>query len=577
MMRTAEEKPSNGGTSSHSPSGRQKSSSYLHVSEGSSHDITDRGSFNPGATGMDNKESVRTDVIEHAANTPRSPRLHRLRHLEAGHLPIDTTPVTVTMMTPQSIPLHKSTQHHATPFLSLLPVDLHHVLATDYLDFNALLSLRRTCRAMYHLLSPDLVRQVRSGIIERSLASEVEQIRAYRSIYRQQRISHHLWELLYAVFDPRLIGRPAKELMCYGCLETKPLFAFVERMSNRGTGLGAKFARDRMCKDCMRRHRDIEGRWYKENWVQKSEMVRKVGKYRRIRRWALQGQSLVNPEQEIGICAKCGSGSFELWWGCVACFEAEEERRRTLDLQDFGAVGRKVVGALESVRAGMEAVRRHRLAASARRMSEGVGRRHGRGRRRKWLPLPNLTVSGSLADRKAALDEWRENKSCHKHGCRGSGSGSDKGIAAPPPPPTTTETSSTCTAPAAATACPHRHHQSNRHWRAVEEFAPLTTKNRREARCTSCWVPNCPRQSYFLGLAYEPPLTKERWCTGCRTDHDQRLARKNGRKEKQRPPWYEDNLGGLWSSSWLDGYELEDLFEEPEPAPAPTGSAGDLN
>ncbi|KAL2419976.1 hypothetical protein ABEF95_009731 [Exophiala dermatitidis] len=270
-------------------------------------------------------------------------------------------------VTPQSSPTCNSTQHHpAAPFLSLLPVDLHHVLATDYLDFNALLSLRRTCRAMYHLLSPDLVRQVRSGIIERSLASEAEQIRAYRSVCRQQRISHHLWELLYAVFDPRLIGRPAKELMCYGCLETKPLYAFVEKMSNRGTGLGAKFARDRMCKDCMRRHRDIEGRWYKENWVQKSDMVRKVGKCRRIRRWALQGQSLVNPEQEIGICAKCGSGTFELWWGCVACFETEEKRRRTLDLQDFGAVGRKVVGALEAVRTGMEAVRRHRLAASAR-------------------------------------------------------------------------------------------------------------------------------------------------------------------------------------------------------------------
>ncbi|KIW75885.1 hypothetical protein Z517_10630 [Fonsecaea pedrosoi CBS 271.37] len=363
-------------------------------------------------------------------------------------------------------------------FLSILPRDLHFLLATTYVDFDTLLALRQTCHLFYEMLPTEVVRRVRSKLVKESLENEAQQYREYRSMYPRQRLGH-LWDLLYAAFDFRLIERPARELRCYGCLEEKPLWCFVERMSNRGTGLGAKFAQNRLCKDCMRRYRDIEGEWWRENWVKKSDTVRKSSKGRRLRRWMLEGQSLVNPDEEVGVCSSCGSSTFELWWGCVTCFELEEQRRREEDLMEIDGLERRIAEVVENWRGRKRMTRRRRHASRDRR-------------RRKWW-APSFTFAGGLSERKAALIEWKEHKDNKK-----TGTGTVKAS-----------------------------HQESR-WHALDDI-PLP-KSRREARCSSCWVPNCPRRTYILGLAYERPLPRERWCAGCKQEFDQRLARKGYRK-----------------------------------------------
>ena len=394
-------------------------------------------------------------------------------------------------------------------FLSLIPRDVHYLLATRYLDFEALLALRQTCHALHEMLAPDLIRRIRSKLIKESLENEMQQYRDYRSNYPRQRLGH-LWDLLYAAFDFRLIERPAKELRCYGCLEVKPLWCFVERMSNRGTGLGAKSAKDRMCKDCMRRYRDTEGEWWKENWTKKSDTVRKQGKSRRFRRWALEGGSLVNPEEEVGVCSSCGSGTFELWWGCVGCFELEEQRRREEDMMDFAGVERRIIDFLEAWRVKQEMKRRKRQATRDRRT------------RRWWLPSFDLGLGGNISDRKAALSQWKDSKSNQNTG--------------------------TSTAMAGV---------RDKHWRAIDQI-PLP-KSRREARCSACWTPNCPRRTYILGLAYERPLPRERWCAGCRQEYDQRHARRREGKSRMEPR-KGDDLEGIFNDGW--DYGLGSLFDE---------------
>ncbi|KEF61199.1 uncharacterized protein A1O9_02764, partial [Exophiala aquamarina CBS 119918] len=410
--------------------------------------------------------------------------------------------------------------HQQTPFLSILPHDIHYVLAIKYLDFDTLLALRQTCTTMFDLLNADLVHRVRSEFVQKSLDLEMKRFRDYRTIYPRQRLGA-LWDLLYAAFDFRLIERPAKELRCYGCLEVKPLWCFVERMSNKGTGLGAKSARDRLCKNCMRRYRDVEGQWWKENWVKKSDTVRKASRLTRVKRWALEGKSLLNPAEEIGVCSCCGSGTFELWWGCVACFELEEKRRREEDLIEYDGVGRKIINVVESWRARKEAKRRSQQSLRDRRSQ------------RWWMPAKNLKFhwEGGVAERKAALLEWKDNKSQKMSGVGYSKQtfGASRSL---------------------------EDQDRKPRWRAIEQ-TPLP-KSRREARCSSCWVPNCPRRTYILGLAYERPLPRERWCSGCQQDFDNRYAKKRDMKRRRRS--LNRDAEGIFSASWDDG--LGNLFDE---------------
>ncbi|OAP61059.1 hypothetical protein AYL99_03260 [Fonsecaea erecta] len=430
----------------------------------------------------DRKESTRITVTERTVNSP-IPSMLKVKYPTSLILKAKqraSMPALLSSNKPHAERTARAGQNCA--FLSILPRDVHFLVATEYVDFDTLLALRQTCRSMYDILPTDVVRGVRSKIVEESLENEAQLYRDYRSIYPRQRLGH-LWDLLYAAFDFRLIERPARELRCYGCLEEKPLWCFVERMSNRGTGLGAKFAQNRLCKDCMRRYRDIEGEWWKENWVKKSDMVCKSSKGHRLRRFMLEGCSLVNPDEEIGVCSSCGSTTFELWWGCVPCFELEQQRRREEDLMEIGGLGRRIAGAKDTWRARKRMAFRRRHAI----------RDHGR---KSWW-APNLTFSGGWSKRKAALMEWKEHKNGKKTG----------------------------------TVTTKANHQDSR-WHALDEI-PLP-KSRREARCSSCWVPNCPRRTYILGLAYERPLPRERWCAGCKQEFDQRLARKGYRKWRMK-------------------------------------------
>jgi len=389
-----------------------------------------------------------------------------------------------------------------SPFLGRLPADLGYHLAINYLDFDSLLSLRQTCRHMHELLSAELVRRIRTGLVQDFLAAEEQQLEDYRAIHPRQRLGH-FWDLFYAAFDFRLVERPAKELRCYGCLEVKPLWCFVERMTTRGTGLGARFAQNRMCKDCMRRYRNIEGIWWKENWVKKSETVRKSGKLQRFRRWVLEGQSLVNPQEEIGVCCACGTGSFELWWGCATCFELEEARRREEELATFSGLTRKLVDAVDAWQVDRELRRRKRSGRGDRRSS------------RKWWRFRfGISWEGGLAERREALVEWKKSR----------------------------------TQPADPRHDGRRSAELDRNpWRAIDQL-PLS-RDRREARCCGCWIPNCPRRTYMLGMVYEGSLPKERWCKSCREEHDQRNAKRG-----------ESGIGNSITDDWFDGFG--NLFDE---------------
>jgi hypothetical protein len=473
---------------------------------------------------VDRKESSQIDVSEQCSDVvpPSKTRLS-----STTTVPVPAKPEAQTLSIPPSLVLPTrsrtipiTTHNQRSPFLAILPHDVHYILAVEYLDFDTLLALRQTCRTMYDILSSELVHRVRSDFVQKSLDIEIKRFRDYRTIYPRQRLGA-LWDLLYAAFDFRLIERPAKELRCYGCLEVKPLWCFVERMSNKGTGLGAKSARDRVCKDCMRRYRDVEGQWWKENWVKKSDTVRKASRRTRVKRWALEGQSLLNPEEEIGVCSCCGSGTFELWWGCVACFELEEKRRREEDLMEYAGLERKIIDVVESWRARKEAKRRAQQATRERRSQ------------RRWLPKMNLNLhwEGGVAERKAALLEWKDRRSQNM--------------------PIAGYSKKTF-----VTRANREDGDQEPRWRAIEQ-TPLP-KSRREARCSSCWVPNCPRRTYILGLAYERPLPRERWCSGCQQDFECRHAKKRDVKRRRKSPDRDD--GGIFSASWDDGFGT--LFDE---------------
>lgn len=488
--------------------------------------------YNVGTRQADRKDASSVDISRQSSDptvrpsTPKTSIPATITTTPSSSSPFPSPiaiPTTLSQSPTQPLqPRRHPTLRQSSPFLTIIPHDLHYVLAVNYLDFDTLLSLRQTCRTMHTLLAPQLVRRVRSAVIQDSLNLEEQQFKSYRSIYPRQRLGH-LWDLLYYAFDFRLIERPASKLPCYGCLETKPLWAFVERMSIKGTGLGARYARDRMCKDCMHRYRHIEGFWWKENWVKKSDTVRKSTRTNRIKRWVVHGGSLVNPDQEVGICSSCGCGSFELWWGCKDCFELEECYRREQDLEDFFGWQRKVVDMLESWRVRKESKRRNRIAR----------RERSRGGNRWWtlnFDRSNWEWEGGVNDRLASLLEWTEHKAQSKS-------------------PNATSRTSTTTEASKSSAQP---------WRAIDQI-PLP-ENRRVSRCSSCWVPNCPRRTYMLGLAYERYLPQDRWCKGCQADFEARRARRRQRCQSSRPRHSGGTPVDIFSDGWLDG--LSDLFDD---------------
>ena len=69
-------------------------------------------------------------------------------------------------------------------------------------------------------------------------------------------------------------------------------------------------------------------------------------------------------------------------------------------------------------------------------------------------------------------------------------------------------------------------------WKPLDHI-PLN-KDRREARCSMCWVPKCLTKTFMLGLAYETNLPFEQWCGDCQREDAER-------QEKRK--WREDLVG----------------------------------
>jgi hypothetical protein len=379
---------------------------------------------------------------------------------------------------------------------------------TSFLPFNALLALRSTCHSLHDVLSPYHITSQRKSITKRLIASEQADLHEYRHSHPRQRYSH-LWDLFYAAFEWQLQERPAKELICYGCLETKPLHCFVERMSTRGTGLGGGLAKHRRCKDCMRRFYSVGGAWWREHWVRKSEHRKRRTRVERVARWITHGDSLVeNIERgaEVGVCACCGGRQSELWWGCSGCLEKEEMRRRKEDREVFrGTLTadqaehydegwlRWVIDKSEHWRTKRERQKRRR---DTRRVEQGrwwrrVWRHTRRGAMLRW--------EGSW-ERVEALVELLQGP--------GKDSSSD---------------------PRTELDADHKSMETEEEWKPLDHV-PLS-KDRREARCSYCWVPTCQGKTFMLGLAYETDLPFERWCNSCQEEHIERQQKRKWRKE----------------------------------------------
>ncbi|RMZ91243.1 hypothetical protein DV736_g1541, partial [Chaetothyriales sp. CBS 134916] len=361
----------------------------------------------------------------------------------------------------------------AAPFSLIvsLPKDIFIFLISRYLDFNSLLALRGTCKAMRNSMPLELLARIRADIVLTLRAAEKLQLSAYRTAHRRQPLSH-LWDLFYSTYAWQLQERPATHLTCYGCLELKPLHAFVERMSSRGTGLGGRCAELRRCKDCMCRYLSIGGVWWREHWVRKSDTVRRRGRVERWARWVTRGERLVKvpKDDERGVCRVCG---------------VFDELSRT---------DRAVKWLIEMTEEWSSSRARKRRVKCARRRENGSW----------WFRVIRGSVSweGSWEGRVEALVE-------HLNG---------KDIDAPPDEQEQNDKRA---------ACEQLRHPPTQPgiWKALDQL-PLKM-NRREQRCSACWEPCLFRDPvYILGMAYAKPLSFDRWCQVCQQEQRDKAAKR---------------------------------------------------
>lgn len=145
---------------------------------------------------VDRKESSQIDVSEESSDVMPSSRsrvpnsIAAPIHINTDIQPSLTLPSSVLPTRSRTTPV--ATHHERSPFLAILPHDIHYRLAVQYVDFDTLLALRQTCTTMYDLLNPDLVHRVRSEFVQKSLDLEIKRFREYRTIYPRQRLGA-LW------------------------------------------------------------------------------------------------------------------------------------------------------------------------------------------------------------------------------------------------------------------------------------------------------------------------------------------------------------------------------------------------
>lgn len=383
--------------------------------------------------------------------------------------------------------------------LLALPDDILSYLVLHHMPFNTLMALRRTCHQFHRLITTTVVLRVRKRVIQELLENEAAGIAKYRETNPCHRFSRYWTGFLISLdYTLRRLGdHPATELTCYGCLETLPIWRFVERMSMNGTGWGSKFAHQRRCKDCMRRLRFVGGLWWKENWVAKRDVIR--CRTRREKMRDLLGSShsgvrdLARSEQE-GVCYSCGTTEEELWWGCSECYELEM-RARSDDRMAYWDIGvfngrsgeaqkrKRCVAAMENVLSHWEVWTRARKEAN-KRIKDDVARRRENRRRGQAIPFREVR------ERNGYRIAWEPNNGAMVAQSQSDGS------------------------------C---------RWKPFDEV-PLP-EDRWESRCATCWVPTVRKLWSDPSVVYDWQWPAAWMCRCCQED----LAEHEVRKRKRKP------------------------------------------
>lgn len=484
--------------------------------------------------GFDGKSRARAEVKELEQAEKTMPLATPSPVLSGDRSTVQAAPTEEPTIT--SIPiLHTlaATNDTVSSLLSL-PPDLILTL-TSHLSWNGLLALRSTCSPLYNLLNSHYLTILRHNLILTSLTTESLALASYR-LSHPRSPRGQLWDLFFAAFEWQLLERPAKHLTCYDCLELKPLNAFVERMSSRGTGLGGPKASQRRCKDCMRRNISIAGIWWREHWVRKADTKRQRGRgerawYRLLHREQQSQQGNIKPGEEVGVCTMCGTGQFELFWGCAGCFEKEEDRRRK---QEWALLGieraddaevegwvRWVLERAENHRGRKEKRRRKRFA----RRAEGAGNWWSVRRLLGWMS-GNRAWAGTWGDRVEALVEYLHGPDYQLHSRR-RGHDDDDDLTGDIGAVTVWDHRSSKAKTEASGEQVAWQAQIQHEWKAVEQI-PLK-KDRRETRCTLCWVPTS-RPSYTPGMAHELRLSLERCCEDCQVEAAEKQRKRRHRR-----------------------------------------------
>ncbi|RMD40665.1 hypothetical protein DV735_g4457, partial [Chaetothyriales sp. CBS 134920] len=425
-----------------------------------------------------------------------------------------------------------------------LPADILMFMIWRCVDFNTLLALRSTCRAMRKIMALELLARIRADILQSLLAAE-------RGPFADSQFAHQWslislppsWQGLFGLPTSWHPGLP-RYLTCFGCLELKPLQAFVDRMSSRGTALGAKHAELRRCKDCMCRYLTIGGVWWLEQGMPATDVVRRRGRVDRWKRWLTHGDRLtkVPKDDERGVCTVCGVFD-KLYWGCAGCFEKEERHQRNRSWEEKGLsfavydnIGNNVDNhddnkssrsssntndVDDEANEEAELKRTHRAVKWLIEMTEEWSSSNARKRRVKYIRRRRNRGKpkweGSWEGRMAVLVD-------HLRGNDIDDSSVDGDDEYEPIPDEQLRYSP------AQPGC----------WKAIDQV-PLRS-NRREQRCSDCWEPCVFRDPFFLmSMAFTQPLPFDRWCQDCQDEQRVKIAK------RQRPVAHGDGDQGVES------------------------------
>ncbi|ETN40452.1 uncharacterized protein HMPREF1541_04729 [Cyphellophora europaea CBS 101466] len=438
----------------------------------------------------------------------------------------------------------------ASPLLNLPTDVLHHLLT--FLPYNSLLALRLTHRSTRHLLHPSYLAHLRRLHVARSLATEATLLQNHRlsrspAHNHLRRATSQLWTVFYAAFEWQLRERPARHLPCYGCLQVKPLSAFVERMSSRGLGLGGTRAADRRCKDCMRREEmgmRVAGWWWREHWVRSADVRRRkgagAGKGKGMLRLLGKGAPAVanghgrveEEEAEVGVCTVCGTSQFELFWGCAGCFDKEEQRKRdewyvvlgwTRDEREHMRGG-WMHWLLERVDGHQSRKEKRRRRRYARRAERG-GKRWGLRRLLAWA-TGDSSRHVSWAERVEALVDFLQSDGDVHDPSWSDDANADADAVVVDVKDHRNRTDEKTANDAKRDLMGVAAAQTKKHWRPEHQ---MPRKNDRwETRCSMCWVPtSSPR--YALGLAAcERRLSIDKCCEDCQEEDLRKMQRRKG-------------------------------------------------